>query len=60
MEIIPLKSNARKTLTKQTRLYINRDSLELILEHCLYIFLRLYGVLAILFFKFTVKLIKPR
>ena len=32
MEIISLKSNARKTLTKQKGLYTNKDSLELFLE----------------------------
>ena len=32
MEIISLKSDARKTLTKQKGLYTNRDLLELFLE----------------------------
>ena len=32
MEIISLKSNARKTLRKQKGLYTNRDALELFIE----------------------------
>ena len=67
MGIISLKSNARKQLTKQKGLYTSRDSLELFLEchfslivgYFSYIFLLLYGILTILFFKFKVNLIKP-
>ena len=69
MEITSLKSNARKTLTKKdsilvqtligtlsrisflTYLFINTMSF--------YIFLLLYGILAILFFKFTLEITKP-
>ena len=70
METISLKSNLRKAYTKQKEFILTGGSLELFLEYqfslislqignFLYIFLLLYGIVAILLFKIKMKLIKP-